>query len=171
MHLTLLAHMLRLSFRSSESADPELLVSVLSHFNGQHHAEMRAMMGMCRNFAAYAALSEFLRNCCGAYFRLFPAVGVFRGGLAVLHMMKIVLEVTTQLHVVDAAQFAQISNVLVLAAHSTQTLPLEPQTTQLAQTTKSLTSLDKAPERLIFLGKMSTHTVVRSTAGWQIYPR
>ena len=37
MHLTLLAHMLRLSFRSSESAYAERLVSVLSHVNEQQH--------------------------------------------------------------------------------------------------------------------------------------
>ena len=40
------------------------------------------MMDMCRNFAVYVSL--FLRDCCGAYFRLFAAVGVIRGGLAVL---------------------------------------------------------------------------------------
>eukprot|EP01084_Bolivina_argentea_P223194 377667_1 len=90
------------------------------------------MIQQCRKIRQYSDFSEFLTDTCKIYFKLFPSKPVFRGGLsalckfieygsklwyvAVLNIIEIILNVTES-QLIDAAQFKQISNILVLASY------------------------------------------------------
>eukprot|EP01083_Nonionella_stella_P228161 808832_1 len=130
LHLTVLSHMLRIQiiYTTCSNANCDRLISVLSHYK----RECAEMIQQCRKIRQYSDFSEFLTDTCKIYFKLFPSKPVFRGGLsalckfieygsklwyvAVLNIIEIILNVTES-QLIDAAQFKQISNILVLASY------------------------------------------------------